>query len=42
MDVGRSATGATALMVLATTEPVPAEVCDALRAVDGILSVDTL
>jgi D-3-phosphoglycerate dehydrogenase len=42
MDVGRSTAGASAMMVLATTEPVPAEVCEALRAVDGIISVDTL
>lgn len=42
MDVGRSASGTTAMMVLATTDAVPVEVCEALRAVDGILSVDTL
>jgi len=43
MDVGRSATGsASAMMVLATTDPVPAEVCEGLRAIDGIISVDTL
>ena len=42
MDVGQSATGASAMMVLATTEAVPAEVCDQLRAVPGIVSVDSL
>jgi D-3-phosphoglycerate dehydrogenase len=42
MDVGQSASGASAMMVLATTEPVPGEVCEALRAVDGIDSVATL
>ena len=30
------------MMVLATSEPVPAPVCDALRAVEGIVSVDSL
>lgn len=39
MEVGRSAAGESALMVIATTEPVPAEVLDALRAADGITSV---
>ena len=39
MDVGRSAQGASALMVIATTQPVPAEVVDALRAADGVTSV---
>jgi D-3-phosphoglycerate dehydrogenase len=42
MDVGQSATGASAMMVLATSEAVPAEVCDQLRAVPGIVSVDSL
>ena len=42
MDVGQSATGASAMMVLATSEAVPADVCDQLRAVPGIVSVDTL
>lgn len=42
MDVGQSATGASAMMVLATSEAVPPAVCDALRAVPGIVSVDTL
>ena len=39
MDVGRSAHGESALMVIATTEPVPAEVLEALRTCDGISSV---
>ncbi|MCB0971316.1 MAG: ACT domain-containing protein, partial [Acidimicrobiales bacterium] len=39
MDVGRSVHGESALMVIATTEPVPAEVVEALRACDGITSV---
>lgn len=39
MDVGQSAEGASALMVIATTEPAPAEVQDALRAAPGIHSV---
>ncbi|MCB0964798.1 MAG: ACT domain-containing protein, partial [Acidimicrobiales bacterium] len=39
MDVGRSARGESALMVIATTEPVPAEVVEALRTCDGITSV---
>ncbi len=42
MDVGQSPTGASAMMVLATTEAVPLSVCEALRAVDGIDSVNTL
>jgi D-3-phosphoglycerate dehydrogenase / 2-oxoglutarate reductase len=42
MDVGQSASGVSALMVLATTEAVPAETQDALRAVDGIVSVASL
>jgi D-3-phosphoglycerate dehydrogenase len=39
MEVGRSAKGASALMVIATTDAVPAEVVDALRAADGVTSV---
>jgi len=39
MDVGQSHSGASALMVLATTEPVPAEVQAQLAAADGIHSV---
>ncbi len=42
MDVGQAASGASAMMVLATTEEVPAEVAATLRAVEGIVSVDTL
>lgn len=42
MDVGQAASGASAMMVLATTEAVPPEVSDALRSVEGIVSVDTL
>jgi D-3-phosphoglycerate dehydrogenase len=39
MAVGSSPEGAKALMVLATDRPVPAEVQDALRATDGVVSV---
>ncbi|MCC5952344.1 MAG: phosphoglycerate dehydrogenase [Acidimicrobiia bacterium] len=39
MDVGQSPSGEKALMVVATSDAVPAEVADALRAADGILSV---
>jgi D-3-phosphoglycerate dehydrogenase len=42
MDVGQSTSGASAMMVLATSEPVPAEVCEALRRAEGIESVATL
>ena len=42
MDVGRSPDGASALMVLATTEPVPAEVQDRLRATEGVTDVSLL
>jgi D-3-phosphoglycerate dehydrogenase len=42
MDVGRSADGVPAVMVLATAAPVPAEVQDRLRAHEGILSVDAI
>ncbi len=42
MDVGRAAVPGSALMVLATTEPVPSEVLDQLRAVPGIVSVHPL
>ncbi|MCU0310629.1 MAG: phosphoglycerate dehydrogenase [Acidimicrobiales bacterium] len=42
MDVGQAATGESALMVLATGEATPVEVCDALRAVEGIVSVAAL
>jgi D-3-phosphoglycerate dehydrogenase len=42
MDVGRAADKPTAVMVLATATPVPADVQDALRAHEGILSVDAI
>jgi D-3-phosphoglycerate dehydrogenase len=42
MDVGRSATAGSALMVLATTEPVPDPVVATLRAAPGITSVHVL
>ncbi len=42
MDVGQAASGASAMMVLATAEEVPSEVAATLRAVEGITSVDTL
>jgi D-3-phosphoglycerate dehydrogenase len=42
MDVGQAASGASAMMVLATAAPVPAEVCATLRSVEGIVSVDAL
>ncbi|MEZ5178597.1 MAG: NAD(P)-dependent oxidoreductase [Acidimicrobiales bacterium] len=42
MDVGRSSGGSGALMVIATTEPVPAEVAEALRGADGIVSVSVI
>jgi D-3-phosphoglycerate dehydrogenase len=42
MDVGRSADGVPAVMVLATGEAVPSGVQDALRAHEGILSVHAI
>jgi D-3-phosphoglycerate dehydrogenase len=42
MDVGTAVSGASAMMVLATTEEVPESICETLRAVEGIVSVDTL
>ncbi|MGZ4694056.1 MAG: phosphoglycerate dehydrogenase [Acidimicrobiales bacterium] len=39
MDVGQSAAGVSALMVLATSQSVPPEVVDQLAATDGIVSV---
>ena len=39
MDVGRSPEGAAAMMVVTTTEQVPTEVADALRGIEGIVSV---
>jgi D-3-phosphoglycerate dehydrogenase len=42
MDVGRSPDQPTAVMVLATATPVPAEIQGRLRAHEGILSVDAI
>lgn len=42
MDVGRSADGVPAVMVIATATPVPTEVQDRLRSHDGILSVHAI
>jgi D-3-phosphoglycerate dehydrogenase len=42
MDVGRSASGAAALMVLSTDQPVPEAVLDQLRGEPGILRVGML
>jgi D-3-phosphoglycerate dehydrogenase len=42
MDVGRSAAPGSAVMVLATTEPTPADVIERLRATAGIVSVHVL
>ncbi|HEV8298088.1 MAG TPA: phosphoglycerate dehydrogenase [Acidimicrobiales bacterium] len=42
MDVGRSADGIPAVMVIATPVPVPASVQDTLRAHDGIISVHAI
>jgi D-3-phosphoglycerate dehydrogenase len=42
MDVGQAPNGASAMMVLSITEAVPAEVCERLRAVAGIVSVDAI
>jgi D-3-phosphoglycerate dehydrogenase len=42
MDVGQAPSGASAMMVLSTTEAVPAAVCESLRAVEGIVSVDAI
>jgi L-serine deaminase len=42
MDVGRSSSGAAALMVLSTDQPVPDEVIAELRSLPGILRVDSL
>ena len=42
MDVGQAPSGASAMMVLSTTEPVPTAVCEQLRAVPGIVSVDAI
>jgi D-3-phosphoglycerate dehydrogenase len=42
MDVGRSPTPGSALMVLATTEPVPDEAVAQMRATPGIVEVHVL
>ena len=42
MDVGKSRQGASALMLIAPTSPIPAEVLEALRAAPGITSVHAL
>jgi hypothetical protein len=42
MHVGRSPEGEAAMMVLATSTPVPAELVDQLRAAPGIHSVHAL
>jgi D-3-phosphoglycerate dehydrogenase len=42
MDVGRVKSKGTAVMLLATTAEVPADVVEALRAAPGMLSVDVL
>src|SRR4051794_8243028 len=42
MDVGRSQTPGSAIMVLATTDPTPPDVIEQLRAAPGILSVHVL
>ena len=42
MNVGQSPDGIAALMVLSTTQPVPAEVQDELRAAPGITSVHAI
>ena len=42
MDVGQAPNGASAMMVLSTTGVVPAEVCERLRAIDGVVSVDAI
>ncbi len=42
MDVGQAPSGASAMMVLSTTDAVPSAVCEQLRAVEGIVSVDAI
>ena len=42
MDVGQSPDGVAALMVISTTEPVPAEVQERLRATEMIISVHAI
>jgi D-3-phosphoglycerate dehydrogenase / 2-oxoglutarate reductase len=42
MDVGRAHSGHSAVMVIAIGQPAPTEVVDALRTVNGVLSVDVI
>jgi D-3-phosphoglycerate dehydrogenase len=42
MDVGQSPDGVAALMVISTTQPVPVEVQDRLRAEDLVISVHAI
>jgi D-3-phosphoglycerate dehydrogenase / 2-oxoglutarate reductase len=42
MDVGRAPTGESALMVLATSQPVPPDVQEHLRSSEGIVSVHAI
>ena len=42
MDVGRSAAGVAALMVISTDQPLPTGVVGELRAAEGILHVATV
>ena len=42
MDVGQAPNGASAMMVLSITGAVPAEVCERLRGIEGIVSVDAI
>ena len=42
MDVGQAPSGASAMMVVSTTEAASAATCDTLRAVEGIVSVDAI
>ncbi len=42
MDVGQAPSGESAMMVLSIADAVPAEVCERLRAVEGIVSVDAI
>lgn len=42
MDVGQAPSGESAMMVLSIADAVPVEVCERLRAVEGIVSVDAI
>ncbi len=42
MDVGQSAEGVSALMIISTAEAVPPELQDEIRSADGIVSVDAI